>query len=39
VAGDWTQNRLALLGLGVALLALALVVLARSERLIGEEEE
>lgn len=37
--GDWTGNRLALLGTGAALIALALVVLARSERLIGEEDE
>ncbi|WP_328504732.1 hypothetical protein OG828_47690 [Streptomyces sp. NBC_00457] len=39
VPGDWTGNRLALLGAAATLIALALVVLARSERLIGEEEE
>jgi hypothetical protein len=39
VPGDWTENRLALLGAAATLGALALVVLARSERLIGEEEE
>jgi hypothetical protein len=39
VPGDWTENRLALLGAAATLIALALVVLARSERLIGEEEE
>ncbi|XVQ07504.1 hypothetical protein ACQP1W_33560 [Spirillospora sp. CA-255316] len=39
VPGDWTRNRLALLGAAATLLALALVVLARSERLIGQEEE
>jgi hypothetical protein len=37
--GDWTANRLALLGAGAALTALALLVLGRSERLIGEEDE
>jgi hypothetical protein len=39
VPGDWTENRLALLVAAAALVAVALVVLARSERLIGEEEE
>jgi hypothetical protein len=39
VPGDWTENRLALLGAAATLVALALVVLARSERLIGQEEE
>jgi hypothetical protein len=39
VPGDWTANRLTLLGAGIALIALALVVLSRSERLIGEEDE
>jgi hypothetical protein len=39
VPGDWTENRLALLGAAATLVAVALVVLARSERLIGEEEE
>lgn len=39
VPGDWTANRLALLGAGAALTALALLVLGRSERLIGEEDE
>jgi hypothetical protein len=39
VPGDWIENRLALLGAAAALVALALAVLARSERLIGEEEE
>lgn len=39
VPGDWTENRLALLGAAAALVALALAVLARSERLIGEEDE
>jgi hypothetical protein len=37
--GDWTANRLTLLGAGVACTALALAVLGRSERLIGEEDE
>nr|MDT0659173.1 hypothetical protein [Micromonospora sp. DSM 115978] len=36
---DWTANRLVLLGVGAALIALALLVLGRSERLIGEEDE
>jgi hypothetical protein len=39
VPGDWTANRLTLLGAAAALLTLALVVLGRSERLIGEEDE
>jgi hypothetical protein len=39
VPGDWAGNRLALLGAAATLIALALVVLARSERLIGEEDE
>jgi hypothetical protein len=37
--GDWTANRLALLGAAAAFIVLALVVLGRSERLIGEEDE
>jgi len=37
--GDWTANRLSLLGAGVALVAVALLVLGRTERLIGEEDE
>jgi hypothetical protein len=37
--GDWTANRLTLAGTGAALIALALVVLGRKERLIGEEDE
>lgn len=36
--GDWPANRLALLGAGAALTVLALVVLGRSERLLGEDE-
>jgi hypothetical protein len=39
VPGDWTANRLSLLGAAAALIALALVVLGRSERLIGQEDE
>jgi hypothetical protein len=39
VPGDWIANRLTLLGAAAALVALALVVLAGSERLIGEEDE
>jgi hypothetical protein len=39
VPGDWTANRLTLLGAAAVLIALALVVLGRSERLIGEEDE
>ena len=37
--GDWTANRLTLLGAGAALIVFALVLLGRSERLIGEEDE
>jgi len=37
--GDWTANRLTLVGLGAALIVLALLVLGRKERLIGEEDE
>jgi hypothetical protein len=36
---DWVGNRLTLLGTAVVLVGLALVVLARSERLINEEDE
>lgn len=36
---DWIVNRLTLLGAAAALIALAVVVLGRSERLIGEEDE
>jgi hypothetical protein len=39
VPGDWTANRLTLLGVAAALTALALVVLRRSERLVREEDE
>jgi hypothetical protein len=39
VPDDWTANRLALLGVAVALVALALVLLGRSERLIGEGDQ
>lgn len=39
VPDDWTENRLALLGVAVALVALALVLLGRSERLIGEGDQ
>ncbi|WP_146169476.1 hypothetical protein [Actinoplanes italicus] len=39
VPGDWTANRLTLLGTGAALIALALVLLGRPERLISEEDE
>jgi hypothetical protein len=39
VPGDWTANRLTLLGVAAALIVLAVVVLRRSERLIGEEDE
>ena len=38
VPGDWTANRLTLLGVGAALIALAMVVLGRSERLIDGED-
>jgi hypothetical protein len=37
--GDWTANRLALLGAAAVLVALALVLLGRSERLIGEGDQ
>jgi hypothetical protein len=37
--GDWTANRLTLLGAAAVLVALAMVVLRRSERLIGQEDE
>jgi len=37
--GDWVANRLTLLGAAAGLIALGLVVLGRSERLIGEEDE
>ncbi|MFG1920392.1 hypothetical protein [Cryptosporangium sp. NPDC048952] len=36
---DWTANRLTLLGAAAALIALAFVVLGRSERLISGEDE
>ncbi|SHN75626.1 hypothetical protein [Cryptosporangium aurantiacum] len=36
---DWIANRLVLIGVGATLTALALLVLTRSERLIGEEDE
>jgi hypothetical protein len=39
VPGDWTANRLTLIGAGLALTALALLVLGRPERLINEEDE
>jgi hypothetical protein len=39
IPGDWIANRLTLLGAGAALIALALIVLGRSERLISEEDE
>lgn len=39
VPGDWTANRLALLGAGAAFTGLALLVLGRSERLMREEDE
>jgi hypothetical protein len=35
-SGDWTANRLTLIGVSAVLIALALVVLGRVERLIGE---
>jgi hypothetical protein len=38
-AGDWAANRLTLLGVAAALVALALVLLGRSERLIGEGDQ
>jgi hypothetical protein len=37
--GEWTANRLTLLGTAAAFVALALVMLGRSERLLGEEDE
>ena len=37
--GDWTAIRVTLLGAGAALIALAVVVLGRPERLIREEDE
>jgi hypothetical protein len=39
VPGDWTGNRLTLLGAAAALVAGGLLVLARSERLIAGDEE
>lgn len=39
VPGDWTPNRLTLIGLAAALIALALAVLDRAERLIGEGDQ
>jgi hypothetical protein len=39
VPSEWTANRLTLLGAAAVLIVLALVVLGRSERLIGEEDE
>jgi hypothetical protein len=39
VPGDWTANRLTLLGAAAVLTALALVLLGRSERLVKEEDE
>jgi hypothetical protein len=39
VPGDWTANRLTLIAAAAGLVALALVVLGNSERLIGEEDE
>jgi hypothetical protein len=39
VPGDWTANRLALVGTAVALIALAVVLLGRAERLIGEGDQ
>jgi hypothetical protein len=39
VPGDWAANRLALIGAGAALTAVALLVLGRSERLIHGEDE
>ncbi|GLY98871.1 hypothetical protein [Actinoplanes sp. NBRC 103695] len=39
VPGDWTANRLTLLGAAAVLIALALVVVGRSERLIDGEDE
>lgn len=39
VPGDWAANRLTLIGVAAALIALALVVLDRAERLIGEGDQ
>lgn len=39
VPGDWAANRLTLIGVAVALVALALVVLNRAERLIHEGDQ
>ena len=39
VPGDWTANRLALLCVAGVLVALAMVLLSRSERLIGEGDQ
>ncbi len=39
VPGDWAANRLTLIGVAAALVALALVVLDRAERLIGEGDQ
>ena len=39
VPGDWTANRLTLLAVAGGLVALAFVVLARKERLIGEGDQ
>jgi hypothetical protein len=39
VPGDWTANRLTLIGVAAILIALALVVLDRAERLIGEGDQ
>jgi hypothetical protein len=39
VPGEWTANRITLLGTGAVLIALALVLLGRPERLISEEDE
>lgn len=39
VAGDWLANRLTLVGVAAALLALALIGLGRAERLIGEGDQ
>jgi hypothetical protein len=39
VPGDWAANRLTLIGVAAALIALALVILDRAERLIGEGDQ
>jgi hypothetical protein len=39
VPGDWPANRLTLIGVAAILIALALVVLDRAERLIGEGDQ